>query len=402
MALVNTSSWAKRLQATTGGFASPLYVPQFWDDANALKAMIEGLFSGFADAAEPPVLRVYVSRGQRFDLEAKLVSAKRDSSASFEQWIARVIGHKRFCVTLNGLTKWNDSFHSLLHQRLVRPLLKVAGTPVGGLDFYAFIGNYGFTPFGIHDDGELSFLLHLGEETKDAYLWPQEVFLKRAGKPTSNFDFAGLKRWAVRYSLRPGDLLFIPKGVYHVLNSTGFSVTLGFTVFPATREVQILESLKLLYDAAGTPQVFFAGDVNWEKSVRKIKLQVDADALTNAHWRYRMILKSNGYVTTPPLELGVDFKDLNLTTARFQVPAKFKIYYSETAGRLEIFVRGRALRMRSHNNLLKLIRFLNTGKRFTFGQFASVLANELTEPAIRQVFANFYRLRAFYQLTNTN
>ncbi len=402
MALVNTSGWAKRLQATTDGFTSHLYVPQFWDDANVLKAMIESMFSGFAYAAELPVLRVYVSRGQRFDLEAKLVSAKRDSSASFEQWIARVIGHKRFCITLNGLTKWNDSFHPLLHQRFVRPLLKVAGTPVGGLDFYAFIGNYGFTPFGIHDDGEHSFLLHLGDETKYAYLWPHEVFLKRAGKPTSNFDFAGLKRSAVRYSLRPGDLLFIPKGVYHVLKSTGFSVTLGFTVFPTTREVQILESLKLLYDASETREIFFAGDINWEKSVRKIKLQVDADALADQHWRYRMILKSNGYVTTPPLELRVDLKDLDLTTAHFQVPAKFKIYFSETAGRLEIFVRGRALRMRSNKNLLKLIRFLNTGKRFTFAQFASVLANELTEPAIRQVFANFYRLRAFYLLTNTN
>jgi hypothetical protein len=402
MALVNTSTWPKLLQATTDGFTSHLYVPQFWDDPNAVKLMIESMFSGFAYGAEPPVLRVYVSRGQRFDLEAKLVSAKRDSSVSFEQWIARVIGHKRFCVTLNGLTRWNDSFHPMLHQRFVRPLLKVTGTPVGGLDFYAFIGNYGFTPFGIHDDGEHSFLLHLGDETKYAYLWPHEVFLKRAGKPTSNFDFTGLKRWAVRYILGPGDLLFIPKGVYHVLNSTGFSVTLGFTVFPSTREVQILESLKLLYEASQTREVFFAGDTNWEKSVRKIKLQVDADALAYQHWRYRMILKSNGYVTTPPLELREDFKDLDLATAYFQVPAKFKIYFSETADGLEIFVRGRALRMRSNKSLPKLIGFLNTGKQFTFAQFAAALAKGLTEPAIREVFANFYRLRAFYQLTNTN
>jgi hypothetical protein len=393
METIVTADWPESLRRETDGFTRHCYWRGFWPDAASLRRMVADMFGSFGSSTEPPILRVYVDKGQRFDLAAKLAAAPAGGVRSFERRLAGIIGHKKFCVTLNGLTRWSELFHLLMQGRFIKPLFATSGFPSGGADFYAFIGNYGHTPFGIHDDEEHSLLLHLGAREKLVYLWPDGIFQKVGSRPTANFDFSTMQHWASVYTLRPGDLLFIPKGTYHVLNSRGFSITLGFTIFPATPVEDYAQGLRLLYGESLGGAVFMA-EADWETPSVRERIRLDASELSHHVWRHRMMLKSNGYITTTPREADFALKNAELRRLRFQVPPQFRVYYDVCGDELEIFARGHSLRMRASPCLKQLLEFLNRHNPFRYAQFAGILAEEMPRTTIHHLFSTFYKLRA--------
>jgi len=111
---------------------------------------------------------------------------------------------------------------------IISPLLKKAGLPLGGLSFLFFMGNYGFTPFGIHKEakGEEGFLFHLGPADKKFYTWDIEEYNKIEHNAKVFHEVDEMLPVAKCYELNRKSVMFIPHHLYHIGNTEDFSLIL--------------------------------------------------------------------------------------------------------------------------------------------------------------------------------
>ena len=94
---------------------------------------------------------------------------------------------KRFGIIMNN----NEAFSEQLATRVLKmmsPLFEIAGIPPLGNEITVFIGNYRWTPLGIHKDhtGENVLHFHLGPGRKQMYIWEDETYEKIVGKNILN------------------------------------------------------------------------------------------------------------------------------------------------------------------------------------------------------------------------
>lgn len=100
-------------------------------------------------------------------------------------------------------------FYSYLH-----PLYEEFGVGFKGVDLNVFMGNYGWTPFGIHQDGpgENVIHFHLGPGVKKMYLWKPENYATIENDAfedkISKSDFV--------FEINAGDMFFMPEGYFHI------------------------------------------------------------------------------------------------------------------------------------------------------------------------------------------
>jgi hypothetical protein len=250
--------------------------------------------------------------------------------------------------------------------------------------------NYGPTPFGIHNDAEHSLLLHLGPDPKTVYLWPRRKFEKlQHRKPQKQY----IMSQAITYKLKAGDLMFIPKGDYHVLESRRFSVSLGCSLFPATRKLLLSQMIDLIPDETNPSEPFF---INWDPHVEfdhALCRALAGRSLEDDLHRYLLLVRSNGYVTAPPGEYLGDCTEDLMSGKRFRVPVEFPILCSRTKNRMLIVMRGRALTLRFHPSVLAVIHWLNRQTEFSYEELARRLRKVLDENAIKYLFQHLLRFR---------
>jgi hypothetical protein len=368
---VTDGDWAVRFRAATARLSRHVCWRGFWPDHRRISEMVDGMFTAFQGAPEPPSLRVFVDAGLRYDLLENLVARGGRGRLPLEQWLGRRIGHDRFCVTLNGLTQWSEPFHLEMQRKLLAPLFEACGPPSLGTEFYAFVGNYGYTPFGIHEDPDHSLLIHLGPEPKMAWIWPDATYVKHRGSRAPSRSTGRLRRVARRYLLRSGDLLYIPSGTFHVLESPRFAVTLGLTIFPATPQATLTECAPLVDDLRPA-------------------------SIVRAQHRHKAIVASNGYVVTrPEVARRVSLK------GRFQVPIEFPVHYEARRHVGEIFARGRSITLRHSAAVRRLVRWLNRCTPFEYRDFVNVLGGDVELKAARLLFMKLHQIRAFWSIASS-
>ena len=84
---------------------------------------------------------------------------------------------KKFGMIINSGEKYSEIFADSLLIKL-KPLIDHIGLPTSGLELTIFIGNYGWTPLGIHQDhkGENVLHFHLGPGEKTMYTWNEDKY----------------------------------------------------------------------------------------------------------------------------------------------------------------------------------------------------------------------------------
>jgi hypothetical protein len=98
-----------------------------------------------------------------------------ENNESIENWSNRVFKNKKFGIILNGAEVLNPKLAQKIASFMI-PLFKTNGSPLRGYNITLFIGNYGFTPLGIHKDppGESVIHFHLGPSQKTIYQWDND------------------------------------------------------------------------------------------------------------------------------------------------------------------------------------------------------------------------------------
>lgn len=174
--------------------------------------------------------RVYVGEDRRDEVLETVLTAPW-TNEDFVSWMQSLTGAERFSLVINNLETTSSKLSAVLGE-LIRSAHAGWGVPIGGSEQVAFAGNYAGTAFGVHEGYEDAFLVHLGPGTKHFYCWSGELYQELTGGHAPTFgDYTALLERGERFDLEPGDVLFLPRRVFHVGVQSEFSISVAVPLY---------------------------------------------------------------------------------------------------------------------------------------------------------------------------
>jgi len=324
--------------------------------------------------------RFYIDGEEQNDEYVKkhIFSAPPLEDESIEDFAERVFKDKKFGIIMNFVEKYSNEMSKII-RLMIDPLIEKVGYPLLGLDGTIFIGNYGFTPLGIHRDrrGENVIHFHLGPGEKTMYNWDEDVYKKVADSKPNNENIEPILKDAQEYKFSTGDVYFMPWNKWHVGYSGDLSVGVTLWFNNPTKKAfteKMFHSFALQYINDDEEILDITSDTSNVKPLLSIEdFHKDAsmfDILNHVSSEYRLALDSNAGWSGLPLSLSAeeafnldkDYGKLNGKTIK--APEFYKIQYSRFEDELIFFARGYKMEIRYHSELENIIDKLNTHKEF--------------------------------------
>jgi len=276
--------WTDQFSTRTSGHTAPelfkAIVPSTavtsGDVLNGVHALRQAKLANTTTTAK---VRVYVGEDRRDDLVEPVMTAKTwPENNGFVAGIQNLVGAERFSLVVNNLETTSEHLATGLG-KLLAAVFDGWGVPIGGAEQVAFIGNYSGTAFGVHEGFEDAFLVHLGPGVKNFYCWAPEVYIKYTGTTEPLF---GNYKWLLEHGqlfvMEPGDVLFLPRRVYHVgrQNEFSISVALPMYTYPDARLLrfavmpEILDAILGEEQAMLTPSPMHNQDAGWKPAAARL------------------------------------------------------------------------------------------------------------------------------------
>ncbi|WP_430410194.1 hypothetical protein [Kordia sp.] len=223
--------WWENFKNNTGNMSFPVIRKRiFNNDIDELRESIFEMFQNLKHEKEALAWRVWLDGEINPDLEKQIVADPMKSEADFSPWCQRNFGDKKFGIILNDGQRYSKKTRDLV-SKYFEPILEKK-PPLGGINFSIFVGNYGWTPIGIHQDHTGSFVmhLHLGPGTKEMFMWEQKHYKNTLNGRENEMEIEQyLPFTSYDYSFESGDIFFMPWNFYHVGRSEEISI--GLTVW---------------------------------------------------------------------------------------------------------------------------------------------------------------------------
>lgn len=408
-------AWWQNVLTNTANLREPIVLPNvFENEVGTLSELTVDIFRKLALArGTEGGFRVWVGdengvipSAPTKDYDDRLCHNPPLAGETITEWGNRIFGGRKFGIIMNDGQLYSAEMNQKI-ARKIQPLLELIGMPLTGVSTTYFVGNYGYTPLGIHQDriGEDVFHFHLGPGPKVMYTWDEELYRSISGVMNNRTTIPELLPAANKYPFAAGDIFFMPWDKYHV----GFSdeVSLGLTMWinnptPAffvrklarsiLGEITPIKDRAIMLNSVLSPDSGIPGDPRIFEELAPY-IQVDeamADLSLQEFMRlsiesYRMGLLSNGgFVLQQAPEL-LDPHTLAGQTVQLVQP--FKIYHFVLKNKLFMFVRGYRLGIAYHSALPGLLERLNTGEAVTVDDLIEPLLNDWTEEIARYVVA---------------
>ncbi|TDZ77131.1 hypothetical protein [Mycobacteroides salmoniphilum] len=248
---VDAGKWASFCDRFTEDPQRVVYLEAVIADIDALNGLVaESLATITSSFEQPQSRRIRVFRENTLDYAlTERITFDGYSSNNPLDWLNYLGGHEQLCIAVNDLDAWGSGLAETCAAELVPPLSDHLERNWLVIDWYGFISTGGWTPFGIHADDEPSLLFNLGPGSKMAWIWHPDVLPElNRGRPTSLY-FEALLGDAIAYTLRPGDVIAIPAGHFHILKSEAPCTLLGAGLYNVsyTAELAAFLSSKAAY-----------------------------------------------------------------------------------------------------------------------------------------------------------
>ncbi len=318
------------------------------------------------------------------DLEQIVFPNPPEPGEELQDWGMRLFPGKKFGMIINSGEKFSNELAKQI-SIYTAPLLEKAGIPLNGLHSTIFVGNYGLTPLGIHQDhrGANVIHFHLGPGEKIMYTWNEKVFNQLlAGRKKKDVPIEELLPHASRFPFGKGDIYFMPWDQFHIGHADEFSigVTLWFDNHVRKQVLNnLLESVRIQYLNMEDTSI-----TSPEKDFYQLKGYADIDAMLKlephlaketfpaflkiVYEEYMMSLFSNQGWSTRPLSLAeeksYDENDYGyLANAEVVIAHPFRLLYKHLPGiqKVQVFARGSKLEFNYHGEIIQLIDKLNEG-----------------------------------------
>ncbi len=327
-------------------------------------------------------LRVYVEGKQSYAHEDSIIHSPPAADEDIECWMRRVVkGSQRCGLVLNYAEQWNDELCRKIAEFLKPCLLNL--TPAGyGIEINLFVGNYGYTPFGVHfDDNTTSVLhLHLGPGKKAMSVWTPERFKALTGSDRSFYQPEQIVAHGVTYEIHQGDLFLLPPGYFHVGYTEEFSVAIGVSVSRIAREDFMRASL-----AMGCEEILKQTSANSSDSpifgndlARWID---DSISLYSIQRLSALGFQEPPLVRQPP-------RDLKRKTVTGVLP--FQLQCSAAGEVLSLAVRGTIISMKANHDIPRLIEVLNSGRKLLVSALLRDFVSTISWKALLHILKLLY------------
>lgn len=330
-----------------------------------------------------------------------------ENDTNVESWANRILPNKKFCFVINHANKFSDSLTQKM-SLIMEPLVSQIGIPMDGMHIGIFIGNYGFTPFGIHQDpmGAYFFNFHLGPGEKVMYNWNEDEYVKLKGTH-NNINVQPLLSESKEFNLNSGSIYFMPWDKFHIAKTDDFSISLSVWFDNHTTKYVSENLFFKLFDKLEKGKESIPELVKYDTYKEKFHLienYLSLDTLDKPLRHYffesynnqMLLLLSNcGWsVNTTTLEEEINYNILNTDIVlknSVQIVEPFKIYTVLDNKLLKVFARGHILTFPYEKVLLETISELNTGKIF---KTDCLNQNEEKGETIATILSSLYNCRA--------
>jgi len=325
--------------------------------------------------------------GFRIWFEGKLASDKEKKfiynnpikeNETIENWSKRIFKNKKFGIILNAAEVLNYKLTQKIALK-IKPLLVGNGMPLRGFNITLFIGNYGFTPLGIHKDppGESVIHFHLGPAKKTIYQWHTEELEQTIKNKGFSFkdNVHELLPLATTYTFNESDLYFMPSKKYHIGQTKEFSIGIALwsnknfkeelskEIMRNVENEYIIKSEKINHQKINTLQEM--KEIESYFKAHKYQNNLTFKALCKETYRdSRYSLFSNcGF---PKVSLSIKKKRVLFNIEDFfilELPFKIE-YYNSTSQKenLIVFVRGNKIILKKNRLIIDIINLINLGQ----------------------------------------
>ncbi|TNH42456.1 HEAT repeat domain-containing protein [Photorhabdus luminescens] len=186
--------------------------------------------------SQESLIRVYIEGRLSAEHIDPILYTEPHENETFESWISRATGGERFCVIVNDTERWSDYIFQAVSS-IFDPLRKILGERNTFIGTCLFIGNYGYTPFGVHLDDPYSSVVHFhcGPNAKEMSLFDKDIFEKIDGIKY-RFNMEKLRPYADNWIIEAGDIFILPSHHYHIGNTPQYSVGMGIVVNKETED----------------------------------------------------------------------------------------------------------------------------------------------------------------------
>jgi Cupin superfamily protein len=327
--------------------------------------------------------RVYVDgKAQDSDKVLDLFQDPPRQDENISEYAKRKFSDMKFGMIINRTEKFSNGMAKKI-VTLIQPLFEKVGIPLNGINAHILLGNYGWTPLGIHQDtrGDNVIHFHLGPAQKIMYNWEEKTYKELTDGKSNNDNIEPLIKYGEEYIFETGDIYYMPWNKWHVGFAEELSVGLTIWFNNPTRtkySTKILDAIKLQYlkseEVILTPDMNFMSDESFQYVSSSIMLDEKLKALPFnellqfVHKEYATSIASNGGWENLPLTLkdtaGYDVdQGYEILNGKLVIaPYPFKMFYKMEGGELIIFARGYKVNIRYHVGLISILDRLNTNK----------------------------------------
>lgn len=356
-------------------------------------ALLFELFEGMSAQAERAIgglFRVYIDGMLSPRYENEVLFNMPRAHEGFEEFLNRVTDGRKFGVVINGAEQWSDAL-ARLAARVFAPLVEAQGASRSTIEVTLFIGNYGYTPFGIHIDDPYTSVVHfhLGPGSKAMTLFDKANFHRINGQRKNCFEPERLISHGRTFDIAPGDAFLLPPHWYHVGNTNCFSIGVACAVskypWPMVCDHMLKRAITeepMLGSVAKVIAHAQASGCSLASWLQRSEREYLARAGSRCQLRYAWM--RNTHSTVEPDAHWVRDPDFPLTTL-------------EMDDDLLVFVRGHRVRLARTDASTRLLQAL-PHNAFSARQLYQMLAGKVSLDAVRATLSQLIRFGGLHSV----
>ncbi|KMQ59127.1 hypothetical protein ACM40_19515 [Chryseobacterium sp. BLS98] len=334
---------------------------------------------------------------------------------TLQEYFKRSFGQK-FGIIFNAAERYSPYIAEKL-MMFTKPLIDAIGLPAAGMHATVFIGDYGWTPLGIHQDhkGANVIHFHLGPGEKTMYTWEENKYKELTGGKQNNHDITPLLEEAEVYTFGTGDLYYMPWDQFHIGKNDEYSIGITFWFNNPTKATYFDNVMNTFYtqyiddnneevinpqkEYAENPTTFddvmglFKSDEIMSMSVKDFFQRIHSD------YKYSLI-SNHGWENTPQTRKQLDQYEIDdydhLKSKTIKAPQPFKIIYDNSnEDSFVFFVRGYKMEIRKSNFLPEIIDKINSFQHINTEDLLANINSEWPEEAGLYFLSMIYDKRGF-------
>jgi hypothetical protein len=376
-----SETWWTEFIENSGNMTYPIVVKDaIKDDVDSLKTAIYEMVQNLQNENTSIAWRVWVNGKLDNKMKKQIVSDPILNHDDLLHWQNRNFGNKKFGIILNNAQRYSEKSRNLV-SKYFKPFIEKKA-PFGGINFSVFIGNYGWTPIGIHEDHTGSFVMHfhLGPGDKTMYMWERSNYkenlngLDNEEHPEGYIPFADYT-----CHFKTGDVFFMPWNYYHIGKSDELS--LGLTVwFNYTTVDGLLNGVwesglkELSEEELSDELIQNINSLDDSTAIDRILSQLDEeidqininDFIDQQLEDYSEALKSSNWYDSGDIKLKKENVEL-CHESKVKIN-KSAVRFKRSGDQIKIYHRGDKVSFYYHKDIEILLNSLNEGKTLNVGE----------------------------------